>query len=145
MFQSPLRCLRCHQRQLSTMHHILRFKEATACHAVLPVTGALDEGFHRSWGYNSWMVYFMEHIMKMDDNWGYPYSETSRSSNQWNIFCQWLLDIFKKARKSCLTERLESFLQLGHVHSLRRGVDAASRCTSLECFWRENMRKTIGL
>jgi hypothetical protein len=26
------------------------------------------------WGYpNSWMVYFMENLIKMDDDWGYSY------------------------------------------------------------------------
>ena len=28
---------------------------------------------------NSWMVYFMENPMKMDDDWGYPYDETESS------------------------------------------------------------------
>ena len=39
------------------------------------------------WGPNSWMVYFMENPMKMDDDvWGTPISENLQMGGLWLLF-----------------------------------------------------------
>jgi hypothetical protein len=39
----------------------------------------INWGFHKWWYPNSWMVYFMENPIQMDDNWEYPHGlETSK-------------------------------------------------------------------